>query len=323
MKKRIFGKTGWPVSEIGFGAWGIGKAWWGPTEDKQSLSAIQTAWDNGVTFYDTAYVYGDGHSEKLLGDALKGKDAVLATKIPPKNWKWPPDPKAPMSAAFPKEWIISCTERSLSYLKKGTLSLTQFHAWTDDWIDNDEWKEAIFRLKKQGKIKAFGVSINDHQPDSALKLVASGLIDSVQVIFNIFEQAPAKTLFPLCQKHHVGVIARVPVDEGALTGQFTKDTKFKGDDFRAKYFGDGRLAQAVDRVENLKPLLSGGTKGLSDLALKYILGHEAVSVVIPGMRSNAHVLTNTAVSESPRLNAETMEKLRAHAWPRNFYDFWD
>ena len=323
MNFRKLGKTNWDVSEIGFGGWGIGRTWWGPTDDSESLVALKTAWDAGVNFFDTAYVYGDGHSEKLMARALKGKPAIIATKIPPKNQAWPADPKVPCADVFPADWIQACTERSLKNLDRDTLDLTQLHVWTDAWLDNDEWKEAISKLKSSGKIRAFGVSINDHDPNSALSLVASGLVDTVQVIFNIFDQSPEEKLFPLCQKNNVGVIVRVPFDEGGLTGAFSAETKFEKEDFRAKYFRGDNLRQTVERVGKLKGLLGEDAKTLPELALKFILGHPAVSTVIPGMRRKENVKANTAVSQSAPLSTSKMAELKQHAWPRNFYDGWD
>jgi aryl-alcohol dehydrogenase-like predicted oxidoreductase len=214
---------------------------------------------------------------------------------------------------------VSCTDRSLAKLGRERIDLTQFHNWTDAWLGNDEWKEAVAALKRDGKIGAFGVSINDHEPASALQLVASGLVDTVQVIFNIFDQSPLERLFPLCVEHGVGVIVRVPFDEGSLTGAFTPDTRFTGDDFRARYFRGERLPDTLRRVEALKTLLDPSTPTLPELALKFILGHSAVSTVIPGMRKLKNVAANTAVSSSAPLPAGRLAALRAHAWPRNFY----
>ena len=319
MNKRKLGRTGWDVSEIGYGGWGIGKNWWGETDDAESLKALKTAWDAGVNFFDTAYVYGDGHSEQLMAKALQGKKAIIATKIPPANQEWPGNPKTSVKKVFPREWIHSCTERSLKYLDRECIDLTQFHVWSDAWFEDDEWKRAVEDLKKAGKIKAFGISINDHDPNSALKLVASGLIDSVQVIFNIFDQSPLEKLFPLCIKHNVGVIVRVPLDEGGLTGTLTNETKFEKGDFRGQYFRGDNLRQTVERAEKLKALLGPETKTLPELALKFVLGHEAVSTVIVGMRQTKNVRANTGVSGAPALSLNTMKELQKHAWPRNFY----
>lgn len=323
MNLRKFGRTNWDVSEVGFGGWGIGRTWWGTTNDDESIQALKAAWDAGVNFFDTAYVYGDGHSEELMARALKGKEALIATKIPPKNGEWPANSKTPPTDVFPESWIISCTERSLKKLNRETIDLTQFHVWADEWLANDEWKEAIAKLKTQGKIRAFGVSINDHQPNSALALVDSGLIDSVQVIFNVFDQTPADKLFPLCKKKNVGVIVRVPFDEGGLTGTFTLDTQFEKGDFRKGYFRGDNLRQTVERAEKLKGFLKEGIRTLPELALKYILSFEEVSTVIPGMRKSSHVSANTAVSGSEPLSPRVKKYLGAHAWPRNFYGMWD
>ncbi len=323
MKNRNLGRTNVPVSEIGFGAWGIGKAWWGTTDDNESIRALQTAWDAGVTFYDTAYVYGDGHSEKIIQRALTGKPAFIATKIPPKNNEWPGNPQSPANGSFPADWIVSCTERSLKNLGRETLDLTQLHVWSDAWLAQGEWAEAISKLKKAGKIRHFGVSINDHDPDSALKLVASGLVDTVQVIFNIFDQNPMESLFPLCIKHNVGVIARVPLDEGGLSGTLTNDKKFEKGDFRGQYFRGDNLTQTVARAEKLKALLGAEARTLPELALKFVLSQEAVSTVIVGMRTAQHVSANAAVSDAPPLSKQTVRALAAHAWPRNFYGWWD
>ncbi len=323
MKTRVLGKTGWPVSEIGFGGWGIGAKWWGPTDDAESKAALTAAWNAGVTFFDTAYVYGDGHSEKLIAEALAGKPAIVATKIPPKNQSWPARRDTPLEDAFPESWIRSCTERSLKNLKRDTLDLQQFHTWTDAWAGRDEWKETISALKKEGKIRAFGVSIADHAPETALDLVASGLIDTVQVIFNIFDQSPADELLGLCRKHNVGVIVRVPLDEGGLTGTLTRDTRFPEGDFREKYFRGDNLAQTVERVERLCALLGPEAKTMPELALRFLLSHPDVTTVIAGMRRPRHVAENTAVSDGRALSATLKNGLKTHSWKRNFYGWWD
>jgi aryl-alcohol dehydrogenase-like predicted oxidoreductase len=323
MKYRKLGRTGWDVSEIGYGGWGIGRNWWGPTDDKASLEALQAAWDAGITFYDTAFVYGDGHSEELMGTALAGKPARIATKIPPKNGQWPGNPDTPLDEVFPSDWIINCTERSLRKLKRDTIDLTQFHVWSDAWLTDGRWKKTVEQLKREGKIRAFGVSINDHDPDSALELVESGFIDTVQVIFNIFDQSPLEKLFPACRAHNVGVIVRVPLDEGGLSGTLTKDTKFEKGDFRGQYFRGDNLVQTVKRAEKLKTLLNKDTPTLADLALKFVLSQSVVSTVIVGMRTVQHVQLNSAVSAQPPLPAKLASKLAKHAWPRNFYGTWD
>jgi len=318
MNLRTLGKTGKKISEIGFGAWGIGKSWWGTTDDVESLRALRRAIDLGITFFDTAYVYGDGHSEQLISRAFKesGAPHFIATKCPPLNMQWPADPRTPPEEAFPENWIVQCTERSLKNLGLESLDLQQFHVWTDAWMSRDEWKNAIVKLKKQGKIRGFGVSINDLDPDSALQLVDSGLVDTVQVIYNIFEQAPETTLFPLCRKKDVGVIVRVPLDEGGLSGTLTPRTRFEDDDFRARYFADGRLEETCAHVEKIKPLLGPYAPTLPELALKFILAHPAVSTVIPGMRKVKNVEANARLSGGTPLPERVLQELKKHAWIR-------
>ena len=330
MRYRKFGKTGWDVSEVGFGCWGMGGGW-GVQDDVQAKAALQRALELGVNFFDTAYVYGDGHSERLLGEVMgqTNRPVKVATKVPAKNMEWPANPKTPVSTAYPTDWIIRCTETSLKRLGLERIDLQQLHVWTDSWVGADEWRRAVETLKRDGKIRAFGVSVNDNQPDSVLQLVATGEVNSVQVIYNVFEQAPAQKLFPLCQERGVGVIVRVPFDEGSLTGAFTRQTQFPKGDWRAGYFRGERLAETCERVDRLKAFLRPGIPSLSALALKFVLAHPAVSTVIPGMRRPAHVDANCAVSAPVGVNGKTLtpqelSALREHAWQRNFYaGAWD
>ena len=323
MQYRTLGRTGWRVSEIGLGTWGMG-GMWGPVNDREALEAIHRALESGVNFLDTALVYGDGHAEGLIRKALANRTApvYLATKIPPKNMAWPARHDVPVTEAFPAQWIVQCTEQSLRHLKRDHVDLQQFHVWSSRWlIERAEWLPAIERLKREGKIRAFGVSINDHEPDTALALVASGLIDTVQLIYNLFEQAPAQTLLPLCQQYQVGVIVRVPFDEGSLTGTLTADTRFHPDDWRRAYFRGDRLQETLQRVERLAALVRGESPTLARAALKFCLSHPAVSTVIPGMRRVAHVEENCAASDGTVLSPQLLRRLRAHAWSRNFYPF--
>lgn len=322
MRYRRLGRAGFEVSEIGFGAWGIGGKYWGATNDRLSLRALRRAFELGVNFVDTAFAYGDGHSEKLVGQAIREfrGEVRVATKIPPKAGGWPPAPGTPARQAFPTDWIVRVTEQSLKNLRVERLDLQQFHIWRDEWLAETEWQEAVTKLKEQGKIRAFGVSVIDHRPDTALRAVTSGLIDSVQVIFNIFDQSPRDELFPLCRAHHVGVIARVPFDEGSLTGALRPDTQFPSGDFRGQYFRGDRLRETCQRVERLRFLVRDEIKSLAQAALKFCLSHPEVSTVIPGMRRPEHAEENCAASDGLPLRPDELEELRAHAWPRNFYE---
>ena len=319
MEYRILGRSGLRVSVVGFGTWGMG-GWWGPRDDRLAVEAIEKAIEAGINFFDTALVYGDGHSEKLLGKVLKRyhDKVVIATKIPPKNFEWPADPKTPIKEAFPKKWMIECTERSLKNLGFDFIDAQQLHVWTDSWLDERDWQEGCAELKKRGLIRSFGVSINDHAPETALKIVGSGKIDSVQVIYNLFDQSPEEELFPLCQKQNVGVIARVPFDEGSLTGALTLQTKFHPDDWRKNYFTPERLQETLKRVDSAKKTLVQYGEFLPEAALRFCIAHPAVATVIPGMRRPEHVVANARIPEK-KLSDQLLQELKSYSWIRDFY----
>jgi aryl-alcohol dehydrogenase-like predicted oxidoreductase len=320
MNYRKLGKTNFEVSEIGYGAWGIGGKQWLGGQDDESLAALHHAIECGLNFIDTALAYGDGHSEALVGQAVRatGKRIYVATKVPPKNGLWPARPGIGIGDVYPYDYIVRSTEESLRNLAMETIDLQQFHVWNPEWIGSDDWRRAIADLKRSGKVRAFGISINDHQPDSALELIRTGLIDTVQVIYNVFDQSPERNLFPLCIERQIGVLARVPLDEGALTGSITPATVFPPGDFREWYFRGDRKQQVVERVQALRRDL-GGTN-LAATALRFCISHPAVSAVIPGMRSRRHAETNCGLSDLGPLSAETLAILRRHAWDRNFYN---
>ncbi len=318
MKQRILGRTGIQVSELGYGAWGIGGNQWLGGSDDESMRALHQAMELGVNFIDTALAYGDGHSEKLVGKVVReGHHRIhLASKIPPKNRLWPAQPGVGIESVFPYEYILRCTEDSLRNLKVDTLDLQQLHVWNPEWFHRDEWRRAFEELKTAGKVRAVGVSINDHQPDSALELVQSGLVDTVQVIYNIFDQGPEENLFPLAQKMNVGVLARVPFDEGSLTGTITESSEFDPKEFRAFYFRGERKKQVVEHVAALERDLAGP---LAEIALRFTISHPAVTTTIPGMRSVRNVERNVAAVDKGPLDGPTLEILKRHAWDKNFY----
>lgn len=320
MLYRFLGGTGLKVSEVGFGAWGIGGGW-GPRDDPQAVAALRRALDEGVNFFDTALAYGSGRSERLIAGVLResGEEAVVATKVPPKNREWPARHDAPLNEVFPRDWIVRCTEKSLGNLGRDCLDLQQLHVWSPRWLHETEWLEALQTLRQAGKIRFIGVSVNDHEPDAALDLVRNGWVDALQVIYNIFDQSPQDRLFPLAQQSHVGILARCPFDEGSLTGQFRLDTEFHPDDWRAEYFRENRLRETVRRVESLKSLLGSDDESLSQTALRFCLSHPAVSTVIPGMRRPQWVQQNCQVSNGKYLTADELERLKAQRWDRNFY----
>lgn len=329
VKTRTLGRTELTVSELGFGAWGIGGGAWGRADDKTSTAALKKALQLGVTFFDTALAYGDGRSERLVAHAVKAhgvrRKATIATKIPPKNLEWPAKHETPIREAFPKDWIIKCTEQSLRHLDSDFIDLQQLHVWSPRWLKETEWIETLRDLQLAGKIRYLGVSINDHEPDTALELVRSGWVDTIQVIFNLFDQSPAVRLLPLAQEHHIGIIARCPFDEGGLTGTLRSDTAFGRNDWRREYFKGERLAETVRRAEALKAAVGDGYEPLAHAALQYVLSHRilsepSVATVIPGMRRAEHVADNARYAAGPAFPPELIERVRAHAWARNFYD---
>jgi aryl-alcohol dehydrogenase-like predicted oxidoreductase len=323
MHLRKLGSTEAEVSEIGFGAWGIGGKQWQGGQDDEALRALRRSFDLGVNLVDTALAYGDGHSEQLVGAAAKDSlhRIYIATKIPPKNRVWPATPATPISEVFPYDYIVQSTEESLRNLKAEQIYLQQFHVWTDAWTATEEWRRAVEDLRKSGKVRYFGISISEHDPDSALEAVKTGLLQAVQVIYNIFDQTAEKNLFPLCQQMKIGVLARVPLDEGGLTGTIREDTRFEPGEFREGYFRGDRKRQVIEHVQALEAdLRATGTPGtLPEIALRFCLSNPAVSSVIPGMRRVSTVESSCRVSKAGMLDAKTLAVLKRHAWDRNFY----
>jgi aryl-alcohol dehydrogenase-like predicted oxidoreductase len=321
MLYRTLGRTGLEVSELGFGAWGIGGTMWIGADDDESLRALRLAMEHGVNFFDTAYGYGDGHSEQLVGAAVResAETVYVASKIPPKNMRWPAPSGVRAEDAFPADWIVSCTERSLQNLGLGTIDVQQFHVWSDEWAGHGDWLDGIERLKRDGKIRFFGVSINDHQPENAIQLVESGLVDTVQVIYNVFDQSPEDVLFPAVEAAHVGVIVRVPFDEGALTGSVRPETTFPDGDFRNRYFAGERRREVWERVQAIAGDLDVEVDRLAEIALRFCLSHQAASVVIPGMRSTRNVERNVRAVAAGPLETNQLAGLRRHRWVADFY----
>ncbi len=322
MHYRKLGATEAEVSEIGYGAWGIGGNQWQGGQDDESMRALKRSFELGVNFVDTALAYGDGHSEQLVGQALNNvfRKIYVATKIPPKNRIWPASPSTPISEVFPHDYIIQCTEESLRNLGVEQIYLQQFHVWTDAWTNTDEWRRAIETLKQSGKVRYFGISISEHDPDSALEAIKTGAITAVQVIYNIFDQTAEKNLFPLCQQMKVGILARVPLDEGGLTGTIKEDTKFEPGEFRESYFRGDRKKQVVEHVEALKRDLAGMPGTLPEIALRFCLSQRAITTVIPGMRRVATVESSCRAAAAGMLDDKTLAILKRHAWNRNFYE---
>ncbi len=316
MNIRKFGNTSWKVSEIGYGMWGL--AGWKGSSENEYNKALDLSVDMGCNFFDSAWAYGNGLSEQVLGNVIKrhsGKRLYAATKIPPKNLKWPARADYKLEDVYPYDHIIEYTEKSLKNLKLETIDLQQFHVWDDSWADHVEWQHALEKLKNDGKVLNFGISVNRWEPNNCLKSLRTGHFQAVQVIYNIFDQSPEEQLFPLCEKLNIGIIARVPFDEGSLTGTLTKDTVFPEGDWRASYFVPQNLIPTVERVEKLKTILPSGMT-LPEMALRFILQNKNVSTIIPGMRSEKNVRSNMTVSDGTRLEESFIQKLKEHRWDR-------
>jgi aryl-alcohol dehydrogenase-like predicted oxidoreductase len=319
MNERRLGRTGLSVSEIGYGAWGIGGSMWLGAEDQESLRALNRAIDLGVNFIDTALGYGNGHSERLVGKVVREREEriVVASKIPPKNMRWPGPDGIDPDDAFPADHIRACTERSLSNLGMDTIDVMQFHVWNDEWLGRGSWLEGIQALRDEGRIRFFGVSLNDLQPSNGVRLVETGAVDTVQVIYNVFEQAPEDELFAACERNDVGVIARVPLDEGGLTGTVKAGTTFPDGDFRNEYFsGENSVERTGARAQAIVEDLGLQDGELPEVALRYVLSHPAVSTVIPGMRSVRNAERNSAIGDGQGLPEERVAALKAHRWDR-------
>jgi aryl-alcohol dehydrogenase-like predicted oxidoreductase len=316
MKYRRFGRTGWNVSDMGYGMWGMGG--WTGSDDEESLRSLQRSVDLGCNFFDTALAYGNGHSEKLLGQLLRanpGRRLYVATKIPPKNLRWPSRREFSLDDCFPPDYIQQSIEQSLKNLGVAAIDLIQFHTWEDSWVDDDRWIRKLAELRTQGLIRATGISLNRWEPWNGVRAVREGLIDAVQVIYNIFDQNPEDELFPACEEKDVAVIARVPFDEGSLSGTLTKESKWPASDWRSTYFVPENLKATLERVEALKPLVPAAMT-LPEMSLRFILMKKAVSTIIPGMRKLRNVEANIAASDAEPLPAGLYAEVRKHRWVR-------
>jgi aryl-alcohol dehydrogenase-like predicted oxidoreductase len=316
MKYRKLGRTGFEVSDIAHGLWGM--SGWSGSEDEESLQALQLALDLGCNFFDTAWAYGEGKSDGLLGEILAknpGKRLYAASKIPPMNAQWPAKAEYKYRDVFPREHVFRYANKIREKLGTGSIDLLQFHVWDDSWAQESEFRETVEKLKRDGVVRFFGLSLNRWQPENGIAALHTGLVDTVQVIYNIFDQAPEDKLFPVCRELNIGVIARVPLDEGSLGGKMTAETKFPANDWRAKYFGPTNLAKTVARVDELKKLLPPGMT-LPEMALRFILSNPDVSTTIIGMRKLQHVKENLAFSDAAPLDTGLLQELKAHRWDR-------
>lgn len=317
MKYRRVPRLGWDISEVGYGMWGMGG--WTGSDDAESAQALDLAVSLGCNFFDTALAYGEGKSERLLGQLLRrhpSRRLYIATKVPPLNRVWPGRASTPIDQAFPYDHVIESAHVSLENIGATAIDLLQLHVWDDSWTPDRGWQRAAADLKQQGLIRAFGISVNRWEPRNVLQALDTGFVDTVQVVYNIFDQAPADVLFPACQSRGVAVIARVPFDEGGLTGTLTRETRWPDGDFRNMYFAPPNLEQTLERGAPLKPLAQSWGMSLPDVALRFILAHPAVTTVIPGMRRPSHVKSNLAAADAPTLSAAQLQQLQSFRWDR-------
>jgi aryl-alcohol dehydrogenase-like predicted oxidoreductase len=316
MKYRNLGRTGFEVSDIAYGLWGM--SGWSGSDDQQSLDSLQLSVDAECNFFDTAWAYGDGKSDGLLGEIMRrnsGKRLYAASKIPPANGKWPALPTYKYSEVFSEQHVLKYADLIRKKLGVGCIDLLQFHVWDDSWTAEPEFRATVEKLKDKGWIRHFGLSLNRWEPENGMMALRTGLVDAVQVIYNIFDQAPEDNLFPLCQELNIGVIARVPLDEGSLGGKMTLATRFPTSDWRSGYFGPENLGPTIERVEKLKKIVPAGMT-LPEMALRFVLSHPAVSTEIVGMRDPEHVRMNVVASDAGRLDAGLLQELKKHRWDR-------
>ncbi len=320
MKKRKFGAQGPEISEIGFGAWAIGGSW-GEQSEKDSLEGLEAALDRGVNFIDTAAGYGNGKSERIIGKFLKSRSEriYVCTKTPPAPGKWPPSPYCRMEERYSEKYLRENVEERLLNLQMESLDVLLLHTWTRAWNDNPVPLKILRKMKSEGLIKQVGISTPEHDQNCVIQLMRDGMVDVLQVIYNIFEQEPAAQLFPVARETGTGIIVRVAFDEGVLTGKYTGEETFGPDDFRSNYFAGDRLERGVRRTEKIKKEFKESGYSMPELALKFALSHGAVSTVIPGIRNRQQAIQNTAVSELPELTEKMMLQLREHSWNRGFW----
>ncbi len=317
MQYRKFGRTGWNVSDIGYGLWGMGG--WSDSDDAESAASLQLAADSGCNFFDSAWGYGEGKSDEFLGGLLAHnpeKRLYAASKVPPKNLKWPAHPSHDYDDVFPPDHVFKFADAIRAKLGREAIDLLQFHVWQDKWSDEPDFRATIEKLKRDGVIRAFGLSLNRWEPENGVRAIRTGLVDAVQVIYNIFDQAPEDELFPLCREMGVAVIARVPLDEGSLGGNMTVDTRFPEGDWRARYFSPQNLGPTIARVERLREILPSGMS-LPEMALRFILSNPTVSTTIIGMRRPEHVRANVSYSDNGPLDPDLIAELREHRWVRS------
>jgi aryl-alcohol dehydrogenase-like predicted oxidoreductase len=323
MKYRTFGKTGWQLSEIGLGTMPL-SGMYGPVDDNDAVKTLLYGLERGINFIDTALMYGSGRAHLQIAKALKewnGHKVYVATKAEPIRWPDSFDGNPMMRGRYPDWYLRAEVERSLKQLEVERIDLFQLHCWIPKGLTELDWLETLNDLRVQGLIDKIGVSIRDHRPEDGIDLAKFGLVDSQQVVFNIFDQRPVDALFREGQKTNTGFIARVPLDSGSLIGNWKADTykSFAKGSIQDGYFAGWRFQETYKRVEKLKELIKPYYSSLAEAALRYCLSDEAVTTVIPGVASTKEIDLNVRYSDGQKFPEDLKEAFKAHAWPRNFY----
>lgn len=323
MHYRTFGRTGWQVSEISFGAWQLGGQW-GTVDDEESIAALLQAYEQGINFVDTAELYGAGHSEEVIGESLRrwqGEKVYVATKIQPLRWPDPDDDNPLMRGRYPEWYLREGVDAALTRLGVERLDLLQLHCWAPSSLTSLDWLETLNALRVEGKVDRVGVSLRDYRPDEGVDVAALGLVDSIQVIFNLFEQRPTERLFPASAASDTAIIDRVAFDSGSLSGLWTSatyDSWEEGSQQREMFRGE-RFTETYERVEALKAVVSPYYSSLAEAAVKYVLSSPEVSTVIAGMSSSRNIARNVGYSDGQPFPEELRAQLADHAWIRNYY----
>lgn len=321
--RRPFGRTGWDISEVSFGAWQLGGQW-GPVDDDASVRTLIDAYEQGINFVDTAEMYGSGHSEEVVGRSLrewKGERVHVATKIQPTAWPHPSVHDPDIAVTYPREYIRAQAEQSLRRLGVERIDLLQLHCWMPGGMQDRGWLDALHELRAEGKIDRIGVSLRDYRADEGVALAESGLVDSIQVIHNVFEQKPEHDLFPAAAASQTAIIARVVLDSGSLSGAWTPDSYdgWADGSVLKTMFRDERFARTLERITEMKKVTEPFYEGLDEAAVRFVLDRPEVSTAIVGMTSQKRIARNVSFADGRGLADGLRERLAGFEWERNFY----
>jgi aryl-alcohol dehydrogenase-like predicted oxidoreductase len=323
VQRRPFGRTGWDISEVAFGAWQLGGQW-GPVDDDASVRALLDAYERGINFVDTAEMYGSGHSEEVVGRSLRdwtGARVYVATKVQPIHWPDPAESDPDIAAAYPAAYLRSSVEASLRRLGVDRLDLIQLHCWMPGGVHDQGWLTTLQAMREEGKIDRIGVSLRDHRADEGVAIAQSGLVDSIQVIYNIFDQSPEQGLLAAAAASQTAIIVRVALDSGSLSGAWTPasyDEWAPGSVLSTLFRGE-RFGQTLERVARIREVTDPFYESLDEAAIRFVLDAKEVSTVIIGMTSPERIERNLSFSDGGGLAPGLRDRLAGFEWKRNFY----